>query len=116
MRSKRWKHLSWKEWKMELSILWKAIPETAAGRTIIPLGTMKSWDMEFLRIKHLTLILAFSGWYQGRFFYLKYIGVGYKLQLAVKNDKTIEKSTTLWYYVYWVFGVALFGGGIVHCI
>ena len=101
---------------MELSILWKAIPETAAGRTIIPLGTMKSWDMEFLRIKHLTLILAFSGWYQGRFFYLKYIGVGYKLQLAVKNDKTIEKSTTLWYYVYWVFGVALFGGGIVHCI
>ncbi len=29
---------SWNEWKMGLSILWKAIPETAAGRTIIPLG------------------------------------------------------------------------------
>lgn len=72
---------------MELSILWKAIPETAAGRTTIPLGTMRSWDMECLRIEHLTLISAFRGWYQGRFFYLTHIGVGYKDQLSQKSTE-----------------------------
>ena len=71
---------------MELSILCKAIPETAAGRTTIPLGTMRSWDMECLRIEHLTLISAFRGWYQGPFCYLKHIGVGYKDHLVRKKQ------------------------------
>ena len=52
---------SWNEWKTGLSILWKAIPETVAGRTIIPLGITRSWDTEYLLIKLLTLISAFWG-------------------------------------------------------